>query len=76
MTPFSLTPVSNRNELPVLCSDLGILIKAENPCSATGGGSTNLSFFINGGLIACSEFVNKKSVELSIRIIIDIWSIS
>ena len=50
ITPFSLTPVSNRNELLVPSSDLKIVIKAENPCSATGGGSMNFSFCINEGL--------------------------
>jgi hypothetical protein len=49
-----LTPVSNRNMLLLLSlllsylslwSYLAILIKAENPCSVTGGGSINLSFF-------------------------------
>ena len=55
MTPFSLTPVSNRNEMLVPCSDLGIVIRAENPCSATGGGSTNFSFLTSGGLTACSD---------------------
>jgi hypothetical protein len=35
--------------LTVPCSDLGIAIKAENPCSATGGGSATFPFLTNGG---------------------------
>jgi hypothetical protein len=52
------------------------LTNAENPCSATGGGRTTFSFLTKGGLVACLELVNKKSVVLSIRIVIDILSIS
>jgi hypothetical protein len=53
-----------------------ILTKAENPCSATGAGSAILSFLTRGGLTACLEFVNNRSVVLSIRIITDTWSTS
>jgi hypothetical protein len=41
-----------------------MVIKAENPCSATGGGSTNLSFPTNGGLKVCSEFANISDASI------------